>query len=124
MMKRLAACLAILAIGLSSASAQPFGRTTSNQSAVITMGNTFQTILAAGNRNSLTIQNNNATDSCWIAFGTRTNGTAITAGTATKAESILLLAGGAYTRYWPFIPTDAIQATCASNSDSLYIDIQ
>lgn len=115
MMKRLAACLAILATGLSCASAQPFGRTTSNQSAVITTGNTFQTILAAGNRNSLTIQNNNATDSCWIFIGS---------GSATKATSILLLAGGAYTRYWPFIPTDAIQGTCASNGDSLYIDIQ
>lgn len=100
------------------------GRSTINQSAVITVGNTFQTVLAAGNRQSLTIQNNNATDSCWIVFGTRTNGTAITAGTATKAESILLLAGGSFTRYWPYIPNDAIQGTCASNSDTLYIDIQ
>lgn len=115
MMKRLAACLAILAIGLSSASAQPFGRTTSNQSAVITAGNTFQTILTAGNRNSLTIQNNNATDSCWIFIGS---------GSATKATSILLLAGGAYTRYWPFIPTDVIQATCTNTNDTIYLDIQ
>jgi hypothetical protein len=119
----------VLALALvlfpSLAWAQPFGRTTSNQSAVIALANAFQEIIAAGNRQSLTIQNNNATNSCWIAFGTRvSDGSAITAGTATKAESILLLAGGSYTRYWPFIPTDAIIATCAGTSDTLYLDVQ
>lgn len=119
---RLLAILGLLLVPTVALSQQ--GRSTVNQSAVIAVGNTFQTILAAGNRQSLTIQNNNATDSCWIAFGTRANGTAITSGTATKAESILLLAGGSFTRYWPYIPNDAIQGTCATSSDSLYIDIQ
>lgn len=94
-------------------------RGTVNRSAVITTGNTFQTILTAetanSRRQSLTIANNNATDSCWVYVG---------AGTATKATSILLLAGGSYSRYWPYIPQDAIQATCANNSDTLYVDIQ
>lgn len=92
----------------------PVNGPTVNASAVITLGNTFQTVLAAKlDRQSLTIQNNNATDSCWIFVG---------ATTPTKARSILLLAGGAYTRYWPYVPTDAIQATCANTSDTLYLD--
>lgn len=114
-MLRLGAIALAFALFSSACDAQPTGRTTSNQSATIATGNTFQTILAAGNRQSLTIQNNNATNSCWIYLG---------ADTATKARSILLLAGGSYTRYWPFIPIDAIQATCASNGDTIYLDIQ
>jgi hypothetical protein len=43
---------------------------------------------------------------------------------AAKATSILLLAGGAYTRYSPYVPSDAIQATCAGSSDTLYVDFQ
>lgn len=111
---------AFLAVLLSAAAA--FAQTnaaTTNASAVITTGNTFQTVLAAvvtGTvRRSLTIQNNNATNSCWVFVGS---------GGATKATSILLLAGGAYTRYYPYVPSDAIQATCASNSDTLYVDTQ
>jgi hypothetical protein len=92
---------------------------TTNSSAVITTGNTFQTVLAALSqgtaRRSLTIENNNATDSCWVFVGS---------GSATKATSILLLAGGSYARYYPYVPSDAIQATCASNSDTLYVDTQ
>lgn len=94
-------------------------RGTVNKSAVITTGNTFQTVLPAetsnSKRQSLTVANNNATDSCWLFIG---------AGTATKGISILLLAGGSYSRYWPYVPQDVIQATCASNSDTLYVDIQ
>jgi hypothetical protein len=92
---------------------------TTNGSATITAGNTFQKVLSAAvypaGRRSLTIENNNAADNCWIAFGI-----GITAANATKAESILLLPGGSYTRYAPFIPSDEIEATCASNSDTLY----
>ena len=92
------------------------GLTTVNKSATITTGNTFQTVLAANTAvQSLTVENNNATDSCWLFIG---------AGSAAKGTSILLLAGGSYTRYWPYIPSDALQATCASNSDTLYIDYQ
>jgi hypothetical protein len=89
---------------------------TTNASASIATGNTFQTVLAASdNRRSLTIQNNNATDSCWVFVGS---------GSATKATSILLLAGGSYTRYYPYIPADVIQATCATTADTLYVDTQ
>src|SRR5437879_6204402 len=51
---------------------------TTNGSVVIATGNTFQTVLAAVainnnsltmGRRSLTIQNNNAADSCWIFVG-------------------------------------------------------
>jgi hypothetical protein len=93
---------------------------TTNGSVTITAGNTFQTVLSAvaappAIRRSLTIQNNNASDSCWLFIG---------GGSATKATSILLTTGQAYTRYYPYVPTDAIQATCASTSDTLYVDTQ
>jgi hypothetical protein len=117
MLKRLA--VALLALCLTGqAFAQTVAQTT-NGSATIAAGSTFQTILAAvtqtNQRRSLTIENNNATDSCWLFIGT---------GSATKATSILLLPGGSYTRYYPYIPTDTIQATCATTSDTLYVDTQ
>lgn len=105
----------VLVSSLAHAQSRPTNAGTVNSSVVITTGNTFQTILAARNRQSLTIQNNNASDSCWVFVG---------AGSATKGTSILLLAGGSYTRYWPFIPNDAIQATCATSNDTMYIDTQ
>lgn len=89
---------------------------TTNRSVTITLGNTFQTILSAQERISLTIQNNlTTTDNCWIFIGTAV---------ATKGTSILLGPGVSYTRYYPFIPNDAIQATCASTNDTLYVDTQ
>jgi hypothetical protein len=98
----------------------PQMRGTVNSSVVIATGNTFQQVLAAlaqnARRNSLTIQNNNATDSCWLYVGPTAS--------ATKGTSILLLAGGSYTRYFPYIPSDVIAATCATSSDTLYVDIQ
>jgi hypothetical protein len=117
MMKRLAVALfALLLAG--PAFAQTVAQTV-NSSVVITTGSTFQTILAAitqtNQRRSLTISNNNATDSCWLFIGS---------GSATKATSILLLPGGSYTRYSPYIPSDAIQATCSTTSDSVYVDVQ
>lgn len=125
----LAALLCLLALpawaqgsnpaGGAAVAGAPTNRSTKNVSVVITTGNTFQTILAVQGttdvRQALTIANNNATDSCWLFIG---------AATATKGTSILLLAGGSYARYWPFVPSDAIQATCANNSDTLYVDIQ
>lgn len=96
------------------------GRSTVNASIAIAIGNTFQTILAAPSnlddgRKSLTIQNNNTADSCWIFVGS---------GTASTAKSVLLASGAAYTRYWPYVPNDLIQGTCASNGDTLYVDWQ
>lgn len=117
MMKRLAASLLVLLLA-NPASAQTVAQTT-NGSVTITTGGTFQTVLPAvtltSQRRSLTIENNNATDSCWLFIG---------AGSATKGTSILLLPGGSYTRYYPYVPSDAIQATCATTSDSVYVDTQ
>lgn len=109
-------------------SGAPVNRSTVNGSVVIATGNTFQQVLASNfntttQRQALTIENNNATDNCWISFGTIA-GVTITAANAAKASSILLLPGGSYTRYWPFVPSDAIQATCASSADTLYVDVQ
>jgi hypothetical protein len=99
----------------------PIDRSTLNSSVVITTGGTFQTVLTSvapaytSVRQALTIENNNTTDNCYLHIGT---------GTPSAGNSILLLPGGSYTRYWPFIPSDAFQATCANNSDTLYIDVQ
>jgi hypothetical protein len=118
-MKKFLVFLALLFASPAFAQA-PQQRTTVNGSVVIATGNTFQTALAAptggARRLSLTIQNNNATDSCWIYIGATAS--------ATKGTSILLLAGGSYTRYYPYIPADNIAATCASTSDTLYVDTQ
>jgi hypothetical protein len=35
-----------------------------------------------------------------------------------------LLAGASYRRDSPYIPSDAIQATCATSADTLYVDTQ
>jgi curli biogenesis system outer membrane secretion channel CsgG len=118
MMKRLLAAVFVFALSCGAAFAQTVAQTT-NSSVVIAAGNTFQTVLTAvtsnNQRRSLTIQNNNAADSCWIYVG---------AGSPTKGTAILLLAGGSYTRYYPYVPSDPIQATCATTSDTLYIDTQ
>jgi hypothetical protein len=120
MMKRLAALLLAVCLGAAPAFAQSMAAQTANGSVVITAGNAFQTVLAAlaappAQRRSLTIQNNNATDSCWLFIGSAT---------ATKGTSILLLSGGSYTRYYPYVPSDAIQATCTTTADTLYVDAQ
>ena len=97
----------------------PASIATKNASVVIASGNAFQTVLAAptggAQRHSLTIQNNNTTDSCWVFIGS---------GSATKGTSILLTTGQAYARYFPNVPADAIKATCANTSDTLYVDTQ
>ena len=116
----------LLFVGASSVNAatpfsgQVVNRSTLNASVVITTGGTFQTVLTSilgtnTQRQALTIENNNATDNCSLYIG---------AGSATAGTSILLLPGGSYTRYWPYVPSDAFQATCANNSDTLYIDVQ
>lgn len=108
--------VALLAFGACDANAQsrPMNLNTLNSSAVIVTGNTFQTILAAKtNRQSVTIQNNNASDACWVFVG---------GGSATKGTSIALAAGQSWSRYFPYVPSDAIQATCATTNDTLYID--
>jgi hypothetical protein len=93
---------------------------TINNSTTITTGGTFQTVLPAlgtgAVRRSITIQNNNTgTDNCWVFLGS---------GAATTAKSILLASGGSYQRYYPYVPSDAVQMTCTTTGDSVYIDTQ
>ena len=93
---------------------------TINNSTTITTGGTFQTVLPAlgtgAVRRSITIQNNNTgTDNCWVFLGS---------GAATTARSILLASGGSYQRYYPYVPSDAVQMTCTTTGDSVYIDTQ
>lgn len=116
-------------------------RGTLNGSVKITTGLTYQLVLASliGTstvRQSLTIQNNQSagTDVCFLIIGTTqvtpattttsTNitiaGNTVTAGQA----SIVLSPGQAYTRYFPYVPSDAIFGTCTTTADSLYIDTQ
>lgn len=97
----------------------PPNLSTVNASAVIASGGAFQSVLAAvgtgRSRRSLTIQNNNSADTCWVFVG---------AGSATAGRSIALAPGQAYTRYFPYVPNDQIQATCTNTSDTLYVDRQ
>ena len=122
-MKKLLLCLSLLLPLPALAQTAPGNFGTVNGSAVIATGNTFQAILAAAvqpnRRRSLTIQNNNTADNCWISFGV-----GITAGNATKAKSVLLLPGGSFTRYYPYIPSDEIEATCATSASTIYVDTQ
>lgn len=115
---------------------------TTNGSVKITTGNTFQALLAAvpivggqpGTRHSLTIQNNNASDACYLIVGTNqvtpattTLSTSITINGATvtaQQAAIVLTAGIPYQRYFPYVPSDAIYVTCATTGDSVYVDTQ
>lgn len=105
----------------------------------ITTGLTYQQILPAltgsKSRNSITIQNNNSSDSCqiiivgtgspWLAGDTTTTSRTVNGVSMTAAQaSILLTSGQSYTRYFPFIPSDQFLATCATTADSLYVDTQ
>jgi hypothetical protein len=114
----LALVLTAVAPAFAQQSSQMLG--TVNASVVIATGNTFQQVLAAATkatkRNSLTIQNNNATDACWVYVGPTAS--------ATKGTALQLAAGQSYTRYYPYVPSDVIAATCATTSDTLYVDTQ
>jgi hypothetical protein len=119
MMRGLYCAVFVLVIWMVSPVLAQSNRATINGSVVITTGNTFQKVLSAGAPWSVTIENNNATDSCWIQFGQ-----GVTAANAAKGKSILLLPGGSWARYYPYVPSDEIEGTCASNSDTLYVDTQ
>jgi hypothetical protein len=82
----------------------------------IAAGNKFQQILAASEtqRRMLRISNNNTNgDRCWVFIGS---------GRASKEGSYTVPPD--YVRYPPFVPSDAIQATCASSSDTLDVEYQ
>ena len=109
-----------------------------NLSIKVATGNTYQAIVAAlpkppeQSRRSMTIENNNASDNCEIdvtgtvAVGDTTSTTHTVGGTSLTAAqaSILLLPGGSWQRYYPFIPSNAIVGTCANTGDSLYVSGQ
>jgi hypothetical protein len=90
-------------------------------SVTIVTANKFQQVLAPNKANApegrgLTIENNNTNgDSCWVYIGS---------GLASKEESQQLTARESYVRYWPFVPSDGIQATCAASSDTLDVQYQ
>lgn len=87
----------------------------------IVIGNKFQQILPENDtgkdRRSLIIHNSNTNgDRCWVFVGT---------GRASTEKSDKVLApGDEYEQYWPFVPSDEIQATCASSSDTLSVEYQ
>jgi len=135
-MRTILALLALLLI--TPAAAQTSQLPVGNNSISITTGNTYQLVAARGqSMRSLTIQNNNATDACYVELsglptaagtsqivaGTTTTSTVI-GGMATSKWSILLAAGASLSRYYPFIPLGPIFATCATTGDSLYVDWQ
>lgn len=108
--------LLLMCVGASAQSSTPAQPTLSP--ATITTGNTFQQILSGSPPyRAVTIQNNNTNnDNCWVYPGAQ--------GAATEATSILLGQGGSYSRYFPFVPSGPWQATCASNSDTLYVETE
>lgn len=124
----------MLLLGIVAAHAQG-AIPTANWSVKITTGNTFQSVQGANNaRRSLTIQNNNASDNCYVntdgsVIAGNTTSTTVTTSdskvsmTAAQA-SILLLPGGSYTRYYPYTDGGPIVVTCAANTDSLYVGMQ
>jgi len=109
-----------------------------NGSVKITTGLTYQGILTAlpppaQSRRSLTIENNNATDACYIevtglvaAGATTSTSVTTTSGAMAASLASIYLAGGggSYTRYYPFIPSGPIVGTCATTGDSIYVDTQ
>jgi hypothetical protein len=109
-------CSPILAQQISQASALP---APADSFVTIVTGNTFQQVLASitTDRRLLRITNNNTNgDTCWVFVGT---------GHASKEKSDKVLTpGDEYERYWPFAPSDEVQATCASSSDTLRVEYQ
>jgi len=89
---------------------------TGSNSVTIETSNKFQQVVPATGtaRRAVTIKNNNG-DNCWVYIGSDK---------ASKDNSIALDPGSSYVRYWPLAPKDAIQATCASSSDTLLVEYQ
>jgi len=89
-----------------------------HKSVTIVIGNKFQGVLNASTiaLRMLRIRNDNTNgDSCWVFVGS---------GQASKEGSYEVSPGEEYLRYRPFVPSDAIQATCASSSDTLDVEYQ
>lgn len=125
------ACAILVAIGLVAHAQQqvqvfPPAIATINRSVTITSGAAFQTVQGSAaftgepnvpTRRSLTVMNNNINgDNCWVFVGALAS--------ATTPTSILLLPGGSYTRYMPFVPSDPINVNCTTTGDTVYVDTQ
>ena len=90
----------------------------STKTVTINTANKFQQVLPSSGtaRRMLRIGNNNTNDDlCWVFVGS---------GRASKEGSYPIPAGREYLRYSPFVPSDAIQATCESSSDTLDVEYQ
>jgi hypothetical protein len=107
-----------IAFLLGSAAFAQTSSTPTNTVVSINIANKFQQVLASSGtaRRMVRISNNNANrDSCWVFVGN---------GRASKEGSYEVPPGTAYLRYPPFTTSDAIQATCASSSDTLDVEYQ
>jgi hypothetical protein len=122
----------------------PVNGQTTGQSAIITTGGTFQTLLStqpAGTiRNSISAQNNqiSGTDVCYVLYGDANIKSQVTPGTTTTSSNltingnsvpagnaaIILNPGQMWTRQYPINPGDEVFVTCVSTGDSLYVDTQ
>lgn len=135
--RRIAAALTALLLLLCAAASWEFVRPALAQNArgtivvptVIAAGGTYQQILPAGMKFGIIIQNNNASDSCTITYGTlSTTGQQINVANAnaTAGNAFLLTAGGSFNRFSPssYVPSDPILGTCASTSDTLRVEYQ
>jgi hypothetical protein len=116
----IALAVASLAIALLLGSRAFAQRSPASTDTVVTINsaNKFQQILASSGtpRRMLRITNNNTDgDSCWVFAGS---------GQASKEGSYEVGPGKEYLRYPPFVPSGAIQATCASSSDTLDVEYQ
>jgi hypothetical protein len=113
-----AASLAIASTLLTSSgfAQTPSSKEPTSSSVTIAIANKFQQVVPATDteRRTLTIKNDNS-DKCWVFIGS---------GKSSKENSIALASGETYVRYWPLAPSDAIQATCASSSDTLEVEYQ
>jgi hypothetical protein len=94
--------------------------TSDNNLVTIATANAFQQVIgsnsSATQRQALIIKNDNSNgDSCWVFFGSNK---------PSKEKSVIVASGDSYVRYWPFVSSDAMQATCASSSDALYVEIK
>lgn len=131
---RLLVCTLAMLLLSNAALGQTTQFASGNNSISITTGNTFQLIAPARqSMRSLTVQNNNSADNCWIdvtgavATGAALSSNITTAGGATitaQKGSILLGPGQSYSRYYPYLPLGPINGTCATAGDSIYVDWQ
>lgn len=90
---------------------------TTVENGAITTGGTFQQI-SAGTflRKSFEFYNNNAAHPCYLYFGTTA--------AATQAKSVVVIAGAYYGRFANSVPSDAIQVTCSTTSDTFWAQEQ